>query len=64
MMPKYMVTVEINGLFDHEVKAESLEDALIKAKEIHPSHVITLKSAKKSGILDWEIRKVTSVHEA
>lgn len=64
MMNKYMVTVEINGLFEYEIRAENLEDALSKAKDINPGDVIKLKNTKRSAVLDWETRKLTSVYEA
>jgi len=61
---KFMVTLEINGLFDHEVQAENLEEALKAAKNILPRDVIRLKSTKRSGIVDWETRNISSVFEA
>ena len=61
-MKNYTVTVEINGLFDVPVKANSLEHALELAKKIKPRDAIQVKT-KKIGILDWETRKVTSVYE-
>ena len=61
-MKDYIVTVEINGLFDVSLKANSLEHALELAKEIEPKDVIKTKT-KKIDIIDWEARKITSVFE-
>ena len=52
-MGKYIVNIKFDVFVEHEIKADSLEHAIKKAREVSPDSVLRLKTPSKTGVHDW-----------